>query len=245
MQIFAGLSVAALVLVAAAVVIKTFALWLRTRGLPELLLSVYFTCATVVGYPLAIAMSLIPASENVGIHVTAELVMSLGWVALPLFTLNVFRPDATWARVLVGFCMLLVAVGAAAYLREVTGDAPRPPQEIPGLTLGLSVPIAIAYLWNTIESLGYYRQLKLRLKLGLTDVAVVNRVLLWGLMSLAAGVALVASMAALLAGAYMSPPVVLFSSVCGLVHAGCLYLAFHAPGWYQRWLEQGSPAAAA
>jgi len=244
MEIFAGLSVAVLILVALAVVIKTFVLWLRTRGLPELLLSLYLTCATVVGYPLAIAMGLIPASQNWTVHVAAEVVMSFGWISLLLFTLNVFRRDTVWARWLVGFSVAFVAAGAVAYIREVTGAHPRTPQEIPGMTAAISAPVAIAYFWTTFESLAYYRQLKLRLRLGLADNAVANRVLLWGLMALAAGTALVINMAALLAGIYMSPPIIAFSSLLGLMHAGCLFFAFHPPAWYRRWLEQSAPAAA-
>lgn len=245
MEIFAGLSVAVLVLVALVVVIKTFVLWLRTRGLPELLLGLYLLCATVIGYPLAIAMSLIPASENWLIHALAEVVMSLGWVSLLLFTLNVFRRDASWAKWLVAFSMAFIATGAVAYIREATSADPRAPQELAGFTVIFSVPVAIAYFWTTFEALGYRRQLKLRLRLGLADRAVVNRVFLWGLMALAAGSALVINMAAMLGGSYLSPLVVSISSTLGLAHASCLFLAFHPPAWYARWLERNTPTVAA
>ena len=43
MEIFAGLSVLFLVLTALVIAIKTFALWRRTRGAPELLLGLYLT----------------------------------------------------------------------------------------------------------------------------------------------------------------------------------------------------------
>ena len=241
MEIFAGLSVAVLVLVALVVVIKTFVLWLRTRGLPELLLSLYLLCATVIGYPLAIAMSVIPASQNWLIHALAEVVMAFGWVSLLFFTLKVFRRDTSWARWLVGFSMVFIATGAVAYILEVTSAHPRTPQELCGFTVTFSVPVAIAYFWTTFEALGYHRQLMLRLRLGLADKAVVNRVLLWGLMALAAGSALVLNMAAMLAGSYLSPMVVSISSTLGLAHASCLFLAFHPPAWYTHWLEQNEP----
>lgn len=245
MEIFAGLSVGALILVALAVVIKTFGLWLRTRGLPELLLGLYLSCATVLGYPLAIATSLVPASESWQVHVLAELVMSVGWTSLLLFTLHVFRREALWARWLVGLSLAFVAATVAAYILEVTGPHPRTLQEMPGLTVAVSTPVAIAYFWTTFEALSCYRQLRLRLRLGLAESAVVNRMLLWGLMTLAAGMALVINMAALLAGFYMSTPLVLVSSILGLAHAACLFLAFQPPAWYQRWLERGAPAEAA
>lgn len=242
MEIFAGLSVLALVLTALAIAVKTFALWLRTRGLPELLLSLYLSCATVIGYPLAIAMSQIPASENWWIHVLAQLVTSAGSVWLLLFTLKVFRPHTLWARCLVGLCLVLILATSVSYIAEVTGDNPRAPQEMPDFVLLISLPIAIGYFWTTIESLGYHRRLKLRLRLGLSQVVVTNRVLLWGLMALAAGTAVAINMAALEAGSYMSPPIVLLSSILGVAHASCLFLAFHPPAWYASWLERRAPA---
>lgn len=246
MEIFAGLSVLLVIVVAAAVVIKTFALWRRTRGLPELLLATYLTCATVVGYPLAIAMNQIPASENWLIHVAAEVIMSAGWVALLLFTLKVFRPNVLWAWCLVGLALCVTLTTGVAYILEAMGQNPRAPQEMPLFVLGNTLPVAFAYFWAMFESLRYHRQLKLRLRLGLTEAVVVNRVLLWGFMALAAGSAVVLNMATLvLTGSFLSPGVVLVSSVLGVVHAGCLFFAFHPPGWYRGWLERRAPVGSA
>ena len=47
---------------------------------------------------------------------------------------------------------------------------------------------------------------------------------------------------ALLMGSFMSAPVVAVSSVLGLVHAGCLYLAFDPPAWYTAWVASGAGA---
>jgi hypothetical protein len=245
MEIFAGASVLLLVVAAFIVVVKTFALWWRTRARPELLLSLYLTCATVLGYPLAVAMGIIPATRSWEIHVVAESVMSVGWISLVLFTQHVFRPHTGWARWLVAFTLCTVAVSVTAYAIEVTGPNPRRPEEMAGLYLVISLPVAIGYFWTTIESLAYYGQLRRRLRLGLADVVVANRVLLWGLMTLAAGSALAMNMAALLAGSYMSPPVILVSSVLGLAHAGCLFLAFHPPRWYRGWVEGSDSVEAA
>ena len=52
MEVFAGLSVCVLVLIALFVAIKTFAVWRRTRGLPELLLGTMLVTATVLGLSL-------------------------------------------------------------------------------------------------------------------------------------------------------------------------------------------------
>ena len=105
MEIFAGLSVGCLILAALVVATKTFALWARTRGLPELLLSLYLSCATVLGYPLMIASTQIPASQMWPLHLAGLVVASVGFICLLFFTLKVFRPEALWARCLVGVCL--------------------------------------------------------------------------------------------------------------------------------------------
>jgi hypothetical protein len=62
-------------------------------------------------------------------------------------------------------------------------------------------------------------------------------------MSLAAGIAVLVNAGGILVGAFLSPPIVVVSSILGLVHAGCLLLAFHPPAWYSSWLERRAVAA--
>lgn len=238
MEIFAGLSVGLLIVSALFIAIKTFALWLRSRELPELLLSLMLLSATVIGYPLAIACSRISASEIWAIHVGYPLAMNFGFACLLLFTLRVFRSGVLWASCLVGLSLLALAVCAAAYIIEATGEDPRGPAEMIDLGLLNTLPIAVAYLWTTVEAFSYYRRLRLRLRLGLAEGHVANRVLLWGLMTLAAGIAVIANAGSMLTGSFMSPMIVSVSSGLGIVHASCLFLAFHPPGWYRGWVEQ-------
>lgn len=98
----------------------------------------------------------------------------------------------------------------------------------------------LTYLWSTLESLLYWQQLRRRLRLGLVEPLVANRVLLWGLMSLANCTAIVANVAAMLRGVNFSesPLLLSVSSVLGLAQATCLFLAFHAPSWYRAWVDQ-------
>lgn len=245
MEIFAGLSVLLLVLVSLFIAVKTFRLWLRTRGLPELLLTIMLLSATVLGYPLVIAGTRISSDAMWPVLLSGQTMMCIGYACLLLFTLNVFRPTALWAKVLVALTMLLILGVSVSYFIEVTGDNPPEPGTMSATTRLTSLPIAIAYFWTMIESLSYHRRMRLQVRLGLTDVVVANRVLLWGLMCLAAGVAVVISNVAMaMQGMLLSPPIVLVCSVLGLAHAGCLFLAFHPPDWYRSWLVKG-PAAEA
>jgi hypothetical protein len=243
MELFAGLSVCVLVLTALGIAIKTFAVWRRTRGMPELLLGTMLVTATVLGYPLAVASSRLSPTELWGIHLLSQSLFTVGYACLLLFTLRVFRPDAVWAKGLAGTTLLALVGCSVIYGIELTSEHPRRPSEMLSLTLISSGAIGVAYLWTTVEALTYYRQLRLRLRLGLAQAAVANRVLLWGLMALAAGMAVVISAGAMLAGSFMTPKIITGMSVLGLVHAGCLFFAFHPPAWYRSWLEQGSGAA--
>jgi hypothetical protein len=139
----------------------------------------------------------------------------------------------------------VLAAADGAYFMELTGPSPRPTTELIGITLMTSTPIAFAYLWTTCEALGYYRTLRRRVGVGLAEAAVANRVLPWGLMTLAAGVAVAISLVAILMGVFMSAPLVLLFSCLGLVHALCLFLAFHPPAWYRAWVEGSAPVGSA
>ena len=238
MKIIAGLSVVVLVLSALTIAIKTFVLWRRTRQAPELLLSMMLFFVTVIGYPLAVGCALIPPSRALALHIAYPLTINGGFVFLLLFTQRVFRPNVLWATCLVALTMLILASSAGMYIHEVTGAHPRPLPEMVGLTLLNSSGIAVAYFWTTAEALACYRRLRLQLRLGLTEPVVANRVLLWGLMTLAAGLAVVLNVVVALEGAYMSPPVVAISSGLGLLYAGFLFLAFHPPTWYRGWVER-------
>jgi hypothetical protein len=244
MELFAGLSVCILVLTALGIAIKTFAVWRRTRGLPELLLGSMLVTATVLGYPIAVASTLLSPSELWGVHLLSQSLFTVGYACLLLFTLRVFRPTDLWAKGLAGVTLLTLIVCAIVYAIELTGDNPRRPGEMRGLTFFSSAAILACYVWTAVESLSYYRQLRLRMRLGLTQVGVANRVLLWGLMAVSAGLAVLVSTGAMMMGAFMSPTTITISSMLGLAHAACLFFAFHPPAWYRSWLERGNGAQA-
>jgi hypothetical protein len=238
MEVFAGLSIGLLMLSALIVAIRTSALWRRSRELPELLLTMMLMSVTVIGYPLAVACSQIPAVELLPIHIAYPLAINFGFACLLLFTLRVFRPRVLWATCLVGLCLMLLVVCTVAYIVEATGENPRAQMDMVGLSLLNSAPVSVAYFWTTFESLSCYQRLRLQLRLGLTEGLVANRMLLWGLMTLAAGIAVIINAGALFTGSFMSPLIVSVSSSLGVVHASCLFLAFHPPGWYRGWVER-------
>src|SRR5688572_16279970 len=178
MELFAGLSVLVLVLTALGIAIKTFLVWRRTRGLPELLLGTMLMTATVLGYPLAVASSRIAPTELWSVHLLSQTCFTVGYACLSLFTLRVFRPNAAWAKGLAAATTLAMIGSSVVYAIELSSESPRRPNEMLGLTLFSSGAIGVAYFWTTVESLSYYRQLRLRMKVGLAQISVANRVLL-------------------------------------------------------------------
>jgi len=245
MEVFAALSVSVLILTALFISIKTFGLWRRTRLLPELLLTLMLFTDTVVGYPLAVACHVIPPAEARALHIAYTTVFNGGLVFLLLFNQRVFRPNSGWAVGLVIFTALLNAACATAYIAEVLKPNPRSLNDLPVLWAVNSAAIAIPYFWTTIEALATRARLRRQLHLGLTNATVVDRTLLWALMGLSAGVAVIINLVGALTGAVGNPLIEATSSLLGLVHAGCLFLAFHPVGWYRRWVTSRYAAESA
>lgn len=112
--------------------------------------------------------------------------------------------------------------------------------------------------WVAFEPLRYYAQLRKRVRLGLTEPIVAERMLLWGIGSVArASLVLAGPLASnylamlgeaerLSAGSF----VLVSTSLLGLVTSATYWLAFQPPRFYLRWVEaragkhgvQGHPA---
>ena len=69
--------------------------------------------------------------------------------------------------------------------------------------------------------------------------------LLWALMSYAAAVAVIISLAGTLAGSLLTAPIVLVLSCLGSrARSAVCSSPFHPPGWYRLWLERRAPVVA-
>jgi hypothetical protein len=221
-------------------VVSVRLLWLarRTRGLPELLVATGLLLLGAIGYPLAIAvpMSADSPSLQTGFMVTHALLQALGQGAIATFTWRVFRPDARWARALVGACFAGMA-GLAAW-QSVGPGWPSFAATQQGPWSFLSVFTLIALGWAGVEALLYHRKLVLRLSLGLADAVATDRMRLWSISILTAFTisALVSGMRA--AGHTLDPREMgIFLGPLGIVSAGSMWLAFLPPAGYLRWVE--------
>lgn len=233
-------AVGGLSFVLASLVVGLRLLWLarRTRQLPELVIGLGLVLMGGFGYPLVAIARLATAWSDelrTGIFLLSMLCSWIGIVAVCIFNQRVFRPGRPAAQ------LFVVAVGLGQILCLVL-QARHPGLRAAALyndglglrlfTAGHGIPLA----WATYESFRYGAQLTRRVRLGLADPVVVDRLRLWGISMLSALVINVASTTAACFGVDLAVTVLgaLIIAPLGLVAAGCTWLAFVPPAVYLR-----------
>jgi hypothetical protein len=231
----------------AVVGVRLLALWARTRQMPELGFGSALLLLGAVGYPLAIAArkGLIGAPEDQVFWLGAALgLQNLGCAAMAVATASTFRARAGWAW---GLAVAMAALLAGSWLAEAFVDGfSRATGQSAYYWLGLAGRV-LPFLWSAIESWSYFARLRRRLRLGLADAAVTDRVRLWALSASGVVVAFGVFAAGLIAGIDVtaSPLVLGTTSVVGCVTGISLWLAFLPPASYLhriRGAERGGPA---
>jgi hypothetical protein len=219
--------------------VRLFALGLRTRQQPELLIGLGLLSVALLGGPLA-AVGRLPALLGTPL---GDDVFALGLAATQLgialfaaFTWRVFRPDALWATL-----ALLVIAGAlgAEWLGLLEASARgRTMEEILPNTRPFAIAIVatlgLVFAWSGAEALAHWARMRRQLALGLGDPVVANRFLLWALSGFATVVlcaVLAASMRAGLAPLRHVLPLALIGGAA-LGASACWTLAFLPPAAY-------------
>jgi hypothetical protein len=223
--------------------IRLLVLWNRTRQLPELLIA----CGILGIGPVGFAFTLggistgetLPTLASVCLA-AALLSTSAGAFAAAIFTGQVFRPDVSWLRPVLGV-VAVIFVGSFIYEAIFTGFAD--PTTIGSGFRPHSMLSTMILLWGAAESLRYFAMMRRRAKLGLADPLVTNRFLLWGLGIGAAGVGSAISVTACtITGQHMLaiPWVTVSNSLHGATSAVLMWVAFIPPGFYRRFVESRS-----
>lgn len=238
MQSLAAASIGILIAASIVVAVRLLALYRRTRAWPELLLGGMLLLSTGIGYPLRVAAERAGSDPMGALVIASNFAIGAGYSLLFVFTWRVFRPRATWARVLAAAGVITLLWGSVHGLFGIVG------REI-GEQLFQAGPVLAAGLWTACESLRYHGMMRRRVKLGMADVAVSNRFLLWGLMGLSQTLGVVVSMGVTVvkAGALVDAGMLLFASTSGIVQAMLLVLAFLPPRSYLDWVESRAAAA--
>jgi hypothetical protein len=206
-----------------------------TRQLPEFFFGLSFLSLGVVGYPLSIiarkaAMAGTPIPELLP---TALLFQDLASLAMFVATWQTFRPADRWPR-------HAVWVGMVVFAASLIGDS-----VVAGAWIfrdgGVWYELGFwaragAFFWGAAEAGRYYNIMSRRLKLGLADPVVTDRFRLWTISSYAICSAfLIFYMGRLWAdNVATSVPVLVATSLAGLVAGLTVWLAFVPPDSYVR-----------
>lgn len=247
MQSLAAGAIGVLIGASVLVSVRLLVLHRRTGAWPELLLGGMLLLSVGVGYPLHIAAQRLAETWSDPFLAVADIAVAVGFSLLFLFTRRVFRPQATWARVLAAAGVMTLLGKALHRCVQVYGPGAIHVMDLPPAdTLVQTGPVIVAYVWTASESLRYYGAMRRRARLGLADVAVTDRFLLWGVMGLSATSGVVLNTLAVVLGVDVlgSPWILLVSSITGLVQAVCLVLAFVPPRAYLGWVRARAAAAA-
>ena len=159
-------------------------------------------------------------------------------------TANVFRPQSALARAIVWAMAFLFCFGFV-YRLVTFGFAPLALGGRPQLPLHAALTL-IALAWAGTESLLYYRRLRLRMQLGLTEPILVNRMWMWAQGMFSAALLTGISSAALAMGVPFNQTTIgmLTIGVLGTLAAASIWLAFFPPERYASWIGARSPGAA-
>jgi hypothetical protein len=229
---------------------RLLALAARTKQLPELCMGLALFLMGGLAYPLIMTARMavrLSGTTRLGVMVLAILLMGVGTFAVGIFNWRVFRPGERWAQV--------AAVGAAVSMLVCIGLQLAGPGlaaaafDNRGLGFRLfQLHSGLLTAWGAYEALRAWARLRLRQRLGLADPVVCERVLLWGIASVASaivgGTSTVAgflgiNFAATAFGAAVTAPL-------GLTAAGAMWLAFLPPAAYLRRVRaRGVPVAVA
>jgi hypothetical protein len=225
--------------------LRLLGLWRKTRQLPELSAALGLLGIGPLGFCVSMGGPLLVQGTRLAplFFVSGLAVQALGFLAVSVFTWRVFRPTARWARA-VPFALgsgLAVTLVGYALVPYVAGP--------PTWNLHLDVFLKVAcFSWGATESLRYWRVTRRRVAIGVADALVSASFLCWGIALSAGAVGFLGAYVAILAlapGEHLGGGVELVLSLCGMVAAGALFLAFLPPKTYARWLVARLPAVQA
>ncbi len=237
MQVIAGISFTLLIGVSLVVGVRMLWLSRRTRELAEWALGASLVLVMGVAYPGMILLEgdlgwSLDAQRRVMIGLNATL--NTGFLLIFVFTAHVFRPGVAWARWLIAAagCLLVLHVAIVSQILHSASDlaASRPAATRAGLiAIGTA---AVGYAWSSFEAFAHWGRLRRRMRLGLVDPVLCDRMWLWAMMAGSTLAGAVANAIYLVLGidVLVTPSAMLITSLTGLAQGVFLWRTCESPG---------------
>lgn len=230
---------------------RLLALARNTRQLPEFTMGLCLLLMGALGYPFAAAgraVTALPDDVRGLLLGCSALCNTVGFAALAIFTLRVFRPARPLPELLVVVCIAILAllIPAEAVWPGLVASAlsPEPYPGAPGY-LRVAVGLGILY-WASVEAALCARQFRRRLALGLADPVIADRLRLWTIAISCASVSYTTSFVLSFEGIDLASSSLGAATVgtLGLASAISAWLAFLPPARYLRRIEARAGATA-
>jgi hypothetical protein len=239
METLAALGGGAFVLASFAVGARLLLLSVRTGQLPEFAVGVALLTMGGIGYPAAAVARGAPDLDvvaRVALSAVAMSCMGVGTTGIAVFNWKVFRPGRAWAARLVA-ALAASGVGCFVWQAVTPGFLEAAANRGPGLR-GLELLAGVSLAWASIESVSYAIKMRRRLRLGLAEPLIADRVRLWAVAIVAAQILNALSLAAVALGSDIATwryGGALIGPIGG-VAALCMWLAFLPPARYRRYV---------
>ena len=239
MQLFGLFCVLAYCVASLVVGVRLVRLASRTREVPELVIGVCFLSGGLIGYPASVAAQLMVSGSpalapwmagvsSAGLAVAAACMLVAWW--------KIYHPASRWGPWIVLVWSAFLAVVCVSQMGrpvEELGLAANPSESYRVIAQGGAYAVVA---WSGFR---YHRLLRRRLRLGLADPVVANRIWLWNIAATAVTLqysyALAAPWLNSLFDAVSVAPA--FIGTLGVVIALSITCAFYPPQGYLRWIR--------
>lgn len=241
-----GISTLASLVASLVLGIRLLRLARRTGELPELLIGSAFLGAGVFGYVCMLigtgGVEAMGAERAQTFFLVGYSAISGGVILTYLFVWRVFRPTSMAARIAVGIVCPIVAVTGLPLALPGLGEGGG--AQLAGLQLvvfwtGHAVRIGCG-VWGAVEAAHLFVSMRRRMRLGLADPLVTNRIMLWGISSTAGAVIFISTAVTNTGGSgmqeVMAPAQIILISTVALVSTVSQWLAFMPPKRYAAWV---------
>jgi hypothetical protein len=213
---------------------------LRTRETPERLLGIYFLASgfSLLGWLTPEIFHLESMANRINFVLWFDLIpwalYDVGMIAFLLFARMTFRPNAAWSKWIVATCILLLFLSLTMwFIQDVENYSIENPWfwcQWAGYTL--------PQLWITIEAFRNYSGARRRARIGLCDLVVVNRYLLFGCYGVVSILGCCSELFSATESSYQgaSAEIDFAMGILELGGIALLFLIFCPPTFYQRWI---------